>query len=252
MQGAGVAPDGAGLLGPVHAGDAVVVPGDEPHDVVPDDLVLVVVDVVDAGDVEADAGEERLPARDRVGPDDRVDGAEVEVGVQGAAPGGHDLVAPGLGGGLEHGLGAGGREGFEKGLHGRRQAVVSGQITDESGSVRREERHGGMVGKVERQCRGDEEKKRDIQFITRNPKCITSRRWCILHTEEAKVGRTFFKETYNPRTQRCEYVVDIDKGKKGGGRSVQRREKKGGEMGEGRGGNIQSLCHSRPRSLGSD
>lgn len=83
VQRASITPDGTGLFRPVHAGDTVVVPRDEAHDVVADDLVFVAVDVVDARHVQADAGEQRLPARDRVGADDGVVRCELVAGVQG-------------------------------------------------------------------------------------------------------------------------------------------------------------------------
>lgn len=79
----------------MHAGDTVVVPRDEAHDIIADDLVFVAVDVVDARDVQSDAGEQRLPARNRVGADDGVVRCEIVAGVQGGAARGDELVAAG-------------------------------------------------------------------------------------------------------------------------------------------------------------
>lgn len=81
MQRTRVAPNRTGLLGPVHAGDAVVIPRDESHDVVADHLVLVAVDVVDARHVEAHAREQRFPAGDGMRAHDRVVRCEVIPGV---------------------------------------------------------------------------------------------------------------------------------------------------------------------------
>lgn len=125
MQRTLIAPNRARLLRPVHAGDAVVVARDEPHHVVPDHRVLVVVDVVDAGDVDADAGEQRLPTCDWVRSDHGMDGSELEVFVQRRASGRHDLVAAGLAGGFEDWLRAGGGEGLHVGAEGGGHAVVA-------------------------------------------------------------------------------------------------------------------------------
>lgn len=83
MQRASVAPNGTGLLCPMHAGNAVVVPRDQSHDVLAYHLVLVAVDVVDLRYMETDAGEEGFPPRDWVSADNRVVGCEVVTRVQG-------------------------------------------------------------------------------------------------------------------------------------------------------------------------
>lgn len=127
VKGARVAPDGTGLLCPVHSGHTVVVAGDQSQHIVADHLVLVGVDVVDAGDVQTDAGKERLPPCDRVGADDRMAGGEVVTDILGRAARRHEFVAAGVAGGFEDGLRAGGREGFEERSERWRESIVSGE-----------------------------------------------------------------------------------------------------------------------------
>ena len=92
MERAHVTPDGAGLFGPVHTGNAVVIAGHETKDVVADELVLVVIYVVDARNVEANAREDRLPARDRVRPHYRVGRGEFKILVQRRSARRHHLI----------------------------------------------------------------------------------------------------------------------------------------------------------------
>lgn len=104
MQCAWVAPDSTRLPRPVHASDAVVIAGDESHDVVLNHGVLVCVDVVDPRDVEPDAREQALPPCDGVRAHDGVRRREFVVLVQWRASGRRHVVAAGLAGGFENRL----------------------------------------------------------------------------------------------------------------------------------------------------
>ena len=110
MESADITPDSTGAPVPVHAGNAVVVAGDEAQDVLADEVVLVGSDVVDAADVQADTGEEGLPSGDGVGADDRVRGRELVVDVERGTARRHDVVTAVLAGRLEDGLLALGRQ----------------------------------------------------------------------------------------------------------------------------------------------
>src|ERR1700761_3598330 len=57
MQGASVAPNRTRLPRPVHSGNAIMVPRDGTHHVIPNDLVFVVIDIVDPGNMQPDTGE---------------------------------------------------------------------------------------------------------------------------------------------------------------------------------------------------
>ena len=67
----------------MHSSDAIVVSRYQPHHVVTDHLVFLVVYVVDSGYMQADAGEQALPARDWMRTDDWMDGSELVVLVEG-------------------------------------------------------------------------------------------------------------------------------------------------------------------------
>lgn len=122
----------------MHARNTVVVPSNQTQNVVSKDLVFVVVYVVDARNVQSHAGEEGLPTRDWVGANDGMNGAEVEVSVQRRTAGRHDFVAARFRCGFEDGLGACGGKRFEEGLHGGREAVVSGGTNCQRGQDRKE------------------------------------------------------------------------------------------------------------------
>lgn len=67
----------------MHAGNAVVIPRDQPHNVIADHLVLVAVDVVDLRYMKTDASEEGFPPGDWVCADNGVVWCEVVARVQG-------------------------------------------------------------------------------------------------------------------------------------------------------------------------
>lgn len=90
----------------MHAGNAVVIPRDEPHNIVADHLIFVAVDVVDTRHMQPDARKQRFPACDRVRADDGMVRREFVTGIQGRAPWGDELVAASLDGGAEDWLGA--------------------------------------------------------------------------------------------------------------------------------------------------
>ena len=52
-----VAPDRTGLVRPVHSCNGVMVSCDKPHAIVPNNMVIVVVDIVDTRDVESNTCE---------------------------------------------------------------------------------------------------------------------------------------------------------------------------------------------------
>lgn len=130
MQRTRVAPDGTGLGCPVHPRDAVVVSGNQPHDVVPYHLVLVAVHVVDPRYVQTHAREEGLPPGDGVRSDDGVHRRELEVFVEGRASRRHHLVSPGLACRLEDGLRTGRCECFHVGTEGWRHPVVAVMVSN--------------------------------------------------------------------------------------------------------------------------
>jgi len=117
----------------VHARDTVVVSRDESHDIVAYHGVFVAVHVVDARDVQADAGEDGLPARDGMCADDGVVRGELVADILGRAARRHDRVAARCGGGLEDWLGAVRRQGFEVGAEGGGHAVIAGVESDRDG-----------------------------------------------------------------------------------------------------------------------
>lgn len=125
VQRASIAPDGTGLLCPMHAGNAVVIPCDQSHNVVADHLVLVAVDVVDLRYVQTDASEEGFPPRDWVRADNRVVWCELVARVQGRPARGDELVATCFDSGAEDRLCALGGQRFEEALHWWGHAVVA-------------------------------------------------------------------------------------------------------------------------------
>ncbi len=129
MQRARVTPNSAGLLSPVHSCDAIMIPSDQPHDIVTNHLILIGVYIVYPGDVQANAGEDGLPARDRVCTDDWVHRGEIQVGVQGRAPWRHDFVSTGCDCRFENWLGAGCSQCLEERLIWRREAVITESIS---------------------------------------------------------------------------------------------------------------------------
>jgi hypothetical protein len=125
VHGTRVIPHRDRVRSPVHPRNGIVAARDEPHDVLPDHLVLVGVNVVDARYVDAHAGEDGLPARDAVGPHDGVGWGKFVAGVERRASRGHDFVATGRRGGAKHRLGAVGGQGFEIATEGGRYAIVT-------------------------------------------------------------------------------------------------------------------------------
>ena len=62
MPNARVIPNRSRPLRPVHAGNTVMIVGDQTHDIVPDHLVFIFIHAIDTRYVEPDAGEDALPA----------------------------------------------------------------------------------------------------------------------------------------------------------------------------------------------
>ena len=124
MQRALVAPNGASALSPMHSRDTVMVPCYQAEDVFPYQLVFIRGYIVDAADMQADSRKDGFPACNGMCSDDGVGRAEFVVYVQRRASWRHDVVAAGLTGRLEHGLGASRSQGLKKGLEWRREPVI--------------------------------------------------------------------------------------------------------------------------------
>lgn len=72
MQCAHVAPDRARLLRPMHPSNHVMIPSDQPHDIVSNHLVLIRIDIVDPADMESDTCKYRFPSSNWVRTNDRM------------------------------------------------------------------------------------------------------------------------------------------------------------------------------------
>jgi hypothetical protein len=73
----GIIPDCCCVLGPLHTRNTVMVPRDEPHHVVPNHLVLIVVHSINLCHMQANACEYGFPASDSVCTHNRVRRREV-------------------------------------------------------------------------------------------------------------------------------------------------------------------------------
>ena len=102
-----------------------MIPRGQSQHILPDQLILIRIHIIDPRDMQSHAREEGFPPSDRVRADHWMDRGEIHAVVQRGAARGGDFVAAGFGGGFEDGLGAGGGEGFEEGLEGRGEAVVT-------------------------------------------------------------------------------------------------------------------------------
>lgn len=125
MQRALITPNRTSLPRPMHPRNAIMIPRNQPHHILPNHRVLIIIHIIDPRDVDAYAREERFPACDWVRPDHGVHGCELEVFVQRRAAGGHDFVATSFTSGFEDWLGTGGCEGLHIGAEGGGHAVVA-------------------------------------------------------------------------------------------------------------------------------
>lgn len=126
MKRADITPNRTRLFRPMHSRNAIVIPRDQSHYIIPNHLIFVIVHIVDPRDMQTHTGEERLPPGDGVRSHNRMYGRELEVFVQRGASRGHDFVVSGFAGGFEDWLGAGRGEGFHVFLEGGGHPVVSG------------------------------------------------------------------------------------------------------------------------------
>jgi hypothetical protein len=76
MPHAGIVPDRGSTLSPMHPGDAIMIHRNQPHDVISNHLVFIVIYPIDTCHVETDSGEDRFPAGLPICADDGVDGRE--------------------------------------------------------------------------------------------------------------------------------------------------------------------------------
>lgn len=124
MKSADIAPDCTRLFGPVHACNTVMVPGDEPHDVFSNHLILVRIHVIDLGNVETHTSKDRLPTRHRMCSDDWMRRRKLVPSVEGRSTWRHDIVLSSISSAFEDGLRACGSQSLEVGPELGREAIV--------------------------------------------------------------------------------------------------------------------------------
>lgn len=96
MQSANITPNRTSTSSPVHARDAIMIPRDQPHHIIPNHLLLVRIQAINLADMQTDAGEQTLPAGNRMCANDGMVWSEFEVFVQRRTSGAHNLVLAGF------------------------------------------------------------------------------------------------------------------------------------------------------------
>jgi hypothetical protein len=79
MEGANIAPDSTSLPCPVHSSYPIMISGNQSHNIVSYQLILIAVDVIDSRHMQTDTCEERFPACHRMRSDYWMDRSEFEV-----------------------------------------------------------------------------------------------------------------------------------------------------------------------------
>ena len=153
----------------MHPRNTIMISSYQPHDVVPDHLILIVVDIIDTRDVQPDACKQAPPASHGVRTDNGMNWRKFIVLVERRATWRHDLVSAGFASRFEDGLRASGRECFHVGAEGWGHPVVALEVSIDEPWL-------SHVWGTE-----------DTQFVTRTPKSISTRWRRVLHTQKTEV-----------------------------------------------------------------